>query len=79
VTNILNFSTRIQNDSNMGIDNIFADYVRLNCSTSPTVNGLSDRIAQYIMINNIAVAGNLALSKQKTGQIMKQFCSFRFF
>jgi hypothetical protein len=56
----VNFATRIQNYSNTATDNIFMDSIRFSSSsTSPIVNGLSDHNAQYLMINNIVVAGNL--------------------
>jgi hypothetical protein len=56
----VNFARRIQNDSRTAIGNIFVDSIRFtSSSTSPIINGLSDHDAQYLMINNIAAAGNL--------------------
>jgi antitoxin component of RelBE/YafQ-DinJ toxin-antitoxin module len=66
----VNFATRIQNDSRTAIDNIFVDCIRFSSSsTSPIINGLSDHDAQYLMINNIAAAGNLMPFKQRTRKV----------
>jgi hypothetical protein len=44
--------------------------IRFNSSsTSPIINGLSDHDAQYLMINNIAAAGNLIPLKQRTRKV----------
>jgi hypothetical protein len=68
-----NFATRIQNDSRTEIDNIFVDCIRFSSSsTSPIINGLSDHDAQYILINNIAAAGNLIPLKQRTRKVSNE-------
>jgi hypothetical protein len=70
LTHTVNFATRIQNNSNTAIDNIFVDSIRLNSSsTSPITNGLSDHDAQLLTINNIVAAVNLIRLKQRTRKI----------
>jgi hypothetical protein len=52
------------------IDNIFMDTMRFSLSsTSAIVNGLSEHDAQYLVINNIASAGNLTSVKQRTRKV----------
>ncbi|PNF23822.1 hypothetical protein B7P43_G15913 [Cryptotermes secundus] len=66
----VNFATRIQKDSSSAIDNIFVDITRFSSSsTVPIINGLSDHDAQYLMMNNIALAGNSIYQKQKIRKI----------
>jgi hypothetical protein len=51
---IINFATRIQNNSSPASDNIFVDKSRINLSSiPPTTNGLSDHNAQILTIKNI--------------------------
>ena len=48
---IINFATRIQNNSSPASDNIFVDKSRINLSSiPPTTNGLSDHNAQILTI-----------------------------
>ncbi|PNF25679.1 hypothetical protein B7P43_G16270, partial [Cryptotermes secundus] len=74
----VNFATRIQNDSSTSIDNIFVDVTRFSSSsTSPIINGLSDHDAQFLVMDNLAVAGNFIHQKQRIRKInsesIKQF------
>jgi exonuclease III len=56
LTSVVNFPTRIQQNSATAIDNIFIDITRYgNYSISPIVNGLSDHDAQIITLNSISV------------------------
>jgi hypothetical protein len=67
LSHIVNFTTRIQNDSSTAIDNTFVDNSRLkSSSTSPLINGLSDHDAQFLTINNIYATTNKIPFKQKT-------------
>jgi hypothetical protein len=66
----VNFATRIQNNSRIAIDKIFVGSIRFSSSsTSPIINGLTDHDAQYLMINNIAAAGNLIPLKQRIRKV----------
>ena len=47
------FPTRIFNNSNSLIDNIYIDTNRFNFSAYPLINGLSDHDAQVINLSNI--------------------------
>jgi exonuclease III len=68
----VNFATRIQNDSNTAIDNIFVDNSRLKSpSTSPLINGLSDHDAQFLTINKQYICNNKQNSFQAKDQINK--------
>ena len=59
---VINFPTRIKNNSSSLIDNIFLDTTKLGkFSTSPVVNGLSDHDAQMLELQ----VGNLKKSKHK--------------
>jgi hypothetical protein len=50
----VHFSTRIQNQSNTAIDNIFIDNCKFTKYTvSPIYNGLSDYDAQFLTIKDI--------------------------
>jgi len=54
LSSTINFSTRIQNNSNTAINNIFLDNSRINLpSISPIINGLSDHFAQILKIKNV--------------------------
>jgi hypothetical protein len=65
-----NFATRIQNDSSTAINNIFVDITRFSSSsTSSIINDLSDHDAQYLMMNNLAVAGKFIHQKQRIRKI----------
>ena len=51
LTSIVNFPTRIQNNSATAIDNIFIDTSKMgNYTISPIINGLSDHDAQFITL-----------------------------
>jgi hypothetical protein len=51
---MVQFPTRIQNNSHSAIDNIFIDTFKFSIfSVYPIINGLSDHIAQCIVICNI--------------------------
>jgi hypothetical protein len=51
LTSVVNFPTRIQQNSATAIDNIFIDTSKMgNYSVSPIINGLSDHDAQLITI-----------------------------
>jgi hypothetical protein len=63
------FATGIQNVSKTAIVNVFVDSIRFSSSTSPITTGLSDNDAQYLMINNIAAAGNVIPLKQRTRKV----------
>jgi hypothetical protein len=41
------------------------------------INGLSDHDAQYLMINNIAAAGNLIPLKQRTRKVNETIMHFQ--
>ena len=49
---MIDFPTRIYNDSSSAIDNIFIDITRLNNhQVFPLINGLSDHDVQIIILN----------------------------
>jgi hypothetical protein len=64
---IVNFATRIQNESSTAIDNIFVDNSRLGSTiTLPLKNGLSDHDAHLLTINNIHATTKKVSLKQRT-------------
>jgi hypothetical protein len=53
---LVNFPTRIRNDKGTLIDNIFLDFMRLNCySVYPMKNGLLDHDAQILVLNKLQI------------------------
>jgi hypothetical protein len=51
---VVDFPTRITNNSCTAIDSIFLDYSRLNSSHAfSVINGLSDHDAQYLIVSNM--------------------------
>jgi hypothetical protein len=73
----VNFASRIQNDSSTAIDNIFVDVTRLSSSsTSSIINGLSDHDAQFLMMNNLAVAGNFCLGRKYSTNGVEEVCIY---
>ena len=56
---IIDFPTRIHNNSNTMIDNVFINtYKNVNYSAYPLINGLSDRDAQVLEFSDIIVSVN---------------------
>jgi hypothetical protein len=57
---IVHFPTRVQNQSNTAVDNIFMDIHKItNYTVSPIYNGLSDHDAQLLIVKDV----NLKLFK----------------
>ena len=62
LVSVINFPTRIKNNSSTTIDNIFLDVSKLGTYTTyPMVNGLSDHDAQLLELN----VGNSRNNKNK--------------
>jgi len=62
LVSVINFPTRIKNNSSTTIDSIFLDVSKLGTyTTHPMVNGLSDHDAQLLELN----VGNLKNNKNK--------------
>jgi hypothetical protein len=61
------FPTRIQNNLDAAIDNIFVDNSRLNSFTvSPIANGLSDHDAQYLILKHTYTEANITRLTHRT-------------
>jgi hypothetical protein len=70
LSHTVNFATITQNDSSTAVGNIFVDITRLSSfSTYPIINGLSDYDAEFITVNNVAVATNTVHLNQRSMEI----------
>jgi hypothetical protein len=67
---VVDFPTRIFKDRVSQLDNIFLERTNLHCiSVYPKQNGLSDRDAQFLILDRTPISSQTALHKHKIRQI----------